>query len=143
MTSKQAEITLERIRQAKRVLEGVKPELFDIGYWTAQSDCGTKHCVGGWLRLDAWFQENTSISNLFNLDYGYVYPTEWSCSHFGGLAPLLADMMQIRTHEAKDLFGLPIDNPNAPETVAEALKYLDGLETSYLKFVGGTHGPEE
>jgi hypothetical protein len=133
MTSEEARKTIERLEQAKRVMLAVKPELFSMNAWTGLNECGTTHCVGGWLRLDPWFQENTTILDIFSHDYGYVYVTEWSITHSSGLATLLAEVMNIRTSEAKALFGIPIDHPSAPETLDEVVCYLDVLRDVYTE----------
>lgn len=137
MTSEQAKLTLERIRQARRVVLAIPRELFDMGAWTFVKDCGTTHCIGGWLRIDEWFQRNTPINEYFRLDYGYVYPSEWAITHTDGLSTLLAHVMGIRTGEAKALFGLPINHPDAPETLEDVLRLLGELERKYTPYAVG------
>lgn len=137
MNSEQAKETVERIRQARRVISQINPDLFDMGSWTGFNGCGTTHCVGGWLRLDPWFQENTSILDMFTVDYGYVYVSEWSITNDSVLATLLAGVMGIGTSEAKTLFGLPLGRLDAPETIEDTLKLLDVLEEKYAQIAEG------
>lgn len=129
MTNEQDERTLERIRQARRVMLAVPKGRFNMGFWTRSSSCGTTHCVGGWLRLDEWFQKNTPITDIFVFRDGWVFPSKWSLNE--ELPIILAGAMEIRTSEAKILFGLPVGNPDAPETIEGVLRYLDKLERRY------------
>jgi hypothetical protein len=133
MEKTEAQKTLERIRQAKRVMSGVDKDKFDMGSWTGLNECGTTHCVGGWLRCDPWFIENTEIRDVFRYEHGYVFVTEWSSTNMSGIETLLANMMGIRTSEAKTLFGLPLGQLGTPDTIEDVLRYLDELEQRYTR----------
>jgi hypothetical protein len=135
MTSEEAKRTLERLKEARRVMLAVKPGEFDMGSWTGLNECGTTHCVGGWLRLDPWFQANTTILDIFSHENRYVYVTEWSITHDSCLATLLADVMNIKTSEAKTLFGLPLGWHDTPDTIEEVIAYIQELERRYTLYL--------
>lgn len=50
---------IEWHEQAIRVLRGLTPKqrrLFHMSSFGCETDCGTTHCIGGWLGCDPWFR---------------------------------------------------------------------------------------
>lgn len=80
-------VHLERLRSWIDGLSTIPEEKFDIQSWTNSKECGTTHCVAGWLPK--------------------IFPEDWT---YYGDAPVLKwpDTIPVTVYNIMSFFGLPM-----------------------------------
>lgn len=110
----------ERLTKLAELMDGLKPEQFDIGDWVSlykggEADCGTVACACGWAAITPWFKQQG-----LSLDGGTPTFDGWH-----GLSAA-AEFFGLDRYDAERLFlGFGYDSePVEPSDVALAIRTL-------------------
>lgn len=60
----------ERLRQLRRVVEGVPDHSLIMDTFKAQTSCGAVYCAAGWAACDAWFNSQGFRFYGDDIEYG-------------------------------------------------------------------------
>lgn len=114
-----------RMKQLRRVVEAAPEDRFEMKNFCTESSCGTAYCAAGWAALDPWFQENTDILDIFDVEVigSLAYVKEAHDNTFSRLQL----MFGLSAVEADDLFGGELHRLSPPVPKSFVLENIDSI----------------
>jgi hypothetical protein len=90
----------ERLEQLRRVVLAAPADRFHMRTWCEKSPCGTAYCAAGWAAIDPWFQDNTEIGEVLDVNYdGMIF------THCFNVTYKLSRIFDISSDDSDRLFG--------------------------------------
>lgn len=114
---------IERLQQALRLLDEIPDDRFHMRAVTEDCECGTAHCLAGWMAVDSWFRQNTNVNEII--------PADWhrpSWPHIGRNASQLvsdavydlSQMLGIDERSGSRLFADGLNRAYGPHAVSKS-----------------------
>jgi hypothetical protein len=91
---------IQLLKKAIEVLDNVPKGMLHMNAITDNAECGTAHCLAGWLSVDPWFRKHTEINDIIPHDWN-----DWILPR-GDNGAKLANVFDISLIDSSKLFDM-------------------------------------
>lgn len=92
---------IKLLKKAIKVLDNVPKGMLHMNAITDKAECGTAHCLAGWLSVDPWFRKHTEINDIIPHDWN-----DWNVPSEKSTTNKLAGMLDISYKDSCRLFAM-------------------------------------